>query len=92
MTLDEVARRAQAVLRDIRLSGDHIGADVMLEIVAVMDPKNPKGPFLLKEIQVHLERKSKEGSAIYQVIDVDGGKCFTGKANSGKNMVILPSS
>lgn len=92
MTLDEVGQRAQAVLRDLRLFGDHIGADVMPEIVASMDPKNLKGHFLLKEIRIHMKRILKEEKDVYRVVAVDGGKCFTGKANSGNNIVILPSA
>ncbi|KAL6511647.1 formate dehydrogenase (NAD+) [Orobanche gracilis] len=64
MTLDEVGWRAQAVLRDLHLFGDHIGVGVLPQIVANMDPKNPKGPFLLKEIRVRLERILKEERAV----------------------------
>lgn len=92
MKLKEAFEQVNEVLKNLELFGEHIGRDVYPEIQAVINPNDIHGPRIIKEIRPCFIRVFEEGKAKWRLDDVDVNDRYSGNANNGDNIVILPST
>lgn len=92
MKLEEASQQVNEVMKNLELFGEHIGRDVYPEIQAVINPNDIHGPKIIREIRPYFIRVLEEGKAKWRLENANEKDRYSGNANNGDNIVILPST